>query len=63
MSNTTNLNVKIDVQLKKDCEDIFSAIGVSTSAAITMFFKQCVRHGGIPFELKADLPAKKADEK
>lgn len=63
MSNTTNLNVKIDTQLKKDCENIFSAIGVSTSAAITMFFKQCVRHGGIPFELKADIPAKNQAEK
>ena len=61
MSNTTNLNVKVDTQLKRDCEEIFSAIGVSTSAAITMFFKQCVRYGGIPFELKADLPAKKTD--
>lgn len=61
MSNTTNLNVKVDAQLKKDCESIFSAIGVSTSAAITMFFKQCVRHGGIPFELKADIPLKKED--
>lgn len=63
MSDTVNLNVKVDAQLKKDCENIFSAIGVSTSAAITMFFKQCVRHGGIPFELKADIPAKTAEKK
>lgn len=62
MSNTTNLNVKVDAGLKKEVENIFSVIGVSTSGAITMFFKQCVRHGGIPFELKADIPPKKEEK-
>lgn len=49
-----NLNIRVDDTLKKQAETIFSDIGISLSAATTIFLKQVVRCNGIPFELKAD---------
>ena len=49
-----NLNIHVDDTLKKQAEMIFSDLGITLSAATTMFLKQVVRHNGIPFELRAD---------
>ncbi len=49
-----NLNIRIDDTLKKQAESIFSELGLSLSAATTIFLKQVVRYKGIPFELRID---------
>ena len=49
-----NLNIRVDDTLKQQAELIFSDIGISLSAATTIFLKQVVRCNGIPFELRAD---------
>lgn len=49
-----NLNIRVDDTLKQQAELIFSELGISLSAATTMFLKQVVRYNGIPFELRAD---------
>ena len=49
-----NLNIRVDDTLKKQAEMVFADLGISLSAATTMFLKQVVRHNGIPFELRAD---------
>lgn len=49
-----SLNIRIDDTLKKQAETIFSDLGITMSAATTMFLKQVVRCNGIPFELRAD---------
>ncbi len=49
-----NLNIRIDDTLKSQAEVIFSELGISLSAATTMFLKQVVRYNGIPFELRVD---------
>ncbi len=49
-----NLNIRVDDLLKKQAETVFSDIGISLSAATTMFLKQVVRCNGIPFDLRAD---------
>jgi DNA-damage-inducible protein J len=51
-----NINIRIDDGLKKQAESIFSDLGLSISAATTVFYKQVVRYGGIPFELRAGDP-------
>ena len=48
---TTSMNIRIDSDLKKNMEDIFSELGLTTSAAFTIFAKAVVRNEGIPFEL------------
>ena len=49
-----NLNIRVDDNLKQQAELIFSDLGISLSAATTMFLKQVVRYNCIPFELRAD---------
>ena len=49
-----NVNIRVDDILKHDVENIFSTLGLSLSAATNVFYKQVVRHGGIPFDLHID---------
>ncbi|GHV87276.1 DNA-damage-inducible protein J [Spirochaetia bacterium] len=51
-----NINIRVDDGLKKQAESIFSELGLSMSAATTVFYKQVVRYGGIPFELRVNDP-------
>lgn len=51
---TETLNVRVDAELKKQAEEIFSALGIPTSTAITMFLKSTVRCKGFPCELSVD---------
>ena len=49
---TTNLNIRIDENLKKQAEILFSDLGLNMSSAITVFLKSAVDYNGIPFEIK-----------
>jgi DNA-damage-inducible protein J len=51
-----NVNIRVDDALKRDTEGVLSELGLSMSAATNLFYKQVVRFGGIPFELKIDRP-------
>jgi len=53
---TTNLNIRIDADLKKQAEDIFNELGLTMSTALTVFLRQTVRSNGIPFDMKLDTP-------
>ena len=56
MANTTNLNIRIDEELKRQADAIFSELGLNMSTAINMFLRYAVRYGGIPFELRVAKP-------
>lgn len=56
MANTTNLNVRIDEDIKSKADAIFAELGLNTSAAVNIFLRYCVRYDGIPFELRLDKP-------
>ncbi|MCL1788901.1 MAG: type II toxin-antitoxin system RelB/DinJ family antitoxin [Oscillospiraceae bacterium] len=49
-----NVNIRVDDALKRDTEGILSELGLSLSAATNMFYKQVVRYGGIPLDLRVD---------
>ena len=53
---TTNLNVRIDADLKKQSEEIFNELGLTMSTALTVFLRQTVRSRGIPFEMRLNIP-------
>ncbi len=53
---TTNINVRVDSELKQSAEALFDDLGLNMSAAITMFLKSAVSHDGIPFEVKRFTP-------
>ena len=61
MENTkksTNLNIRIDSELKNDAEDLFKRLGLNISSAINVFLTQSVREQAIPFEIREDRPNK-----
>jgi addiction module antitoxin, RelB/DinJ family len=53
---TTNLNVRVDAELKKSAEKIFNELGLNMSTALTVFLRQTVRYNGIPFEMRIEVP-------
>ena len=42
----------MDKKLKSDAEKVLRDVGVNTSDAVTMFFKQVVIQQGLPFEVR-----------
>jgi len=56
MRNTTNLNIRVDEELKRQAEAIFSELGLNMSTAMNMFLRYSVRYGGIPFKLRIEKP-------
>ncbi len=54
--STTNITIRMDSELKKQAEELFSDLGLSMTAAFTVFAKQAVREQRIPFELTRDVP-------
>lgn len=53
---TTNINVRVDTELKRSAEELFADLGLNMSSAITMFLRSAVNHDGIPFEVKRTTP-------
>ena len=51
MSEVVSVNFKLDAETKKKMEEICSGLGLTLSAAFTIFAKAIVREQGIPFEL------------
>lgn len=56
-TKSASVYARIDPILKEQAESILSALGIPTSNAIDMFFKQIVLQKGLPFDVK--LPYEK----
>lgn len=54
MSNAVNVNFRMDSDLKKSMEEVCSEMGLSMTAAFTIFAKKVSRERRIPFEVSAD---------
>ena len=54
MAHTTQINLRIDEDVKRSAEKVLDDIGLSMSAAITVFLKKVSREHRIPFEVSAD---------
>lgn len=52
MAGTATINARIDPETKAKAVDILHSLGLSTSQAISLFFKQVVYARGIPFEIR-----------
>ena len=51
MAETTNLNIRIDRELKEQAEVFFDELGLNMSSAFNIFVRQSLRQGKIPFEI------------
>lgn len=56
MKTQTNLNIRTDADVKAAAEQIFSELGLNLSSAVNIFLRQAIRQGGLPFEVKLDIP-------
>lgn len=50
----TNVNIRMDEELKKQFDQFCSNIGMSMTTAICVFAKKAVKEQKIPFEITAD---------
>ena len=51
IASTTNLNIRIDSNLKKESDSLFKSLGLNMTTAINIFLTQCVKSKSIPFEI------------
>lgn len=52
MAKTTTISARIDPDTKKQAERVFRELGISSSQAITLFYKQVELQQGLPFIVK-----------
>lgn len=55
---STNFSVRMDSNIKKQCEALYGELGMNLTTAINVFLRQSLRVGGFPFEVKLDQPNK-----
>ena len=58
MKEKTNINIKIDKDLKEAAENLFDDFGIDMTTAINLFLKQSVYEHKIPFSIRRDIPNK-----
>lgn len=51
-----SITLRVDEDVKKRAEEIFSEIGVPFATAVGIFLKKAVNDGGFPFDLKVNVP-------
>ena len=56
-STPTNLTIPIDPELKAQAKALFDELGLSVTKACTIFLRQSVREGRIPFEITLNVSA------
>ncbi len=55
---STNFSVRMDSNIKKQCESLYGELGMSLTTAINVFLRQSLRVGGLPFEVRVEQPNK-----
>lgn len=55
---STNFSVRMDSEIKKQCEALYGELGMNLTTAINVFLRQSLRAGGFPFEVRLDQPNK-----
>ncbi len=51
MPKTTSVRARIEPGLKHNAESVFHSLGLTTTQAITLFFKQVELRKGLPFDV------------
>ena len=55
---STNFSVRMDSEIKKQCETLYGELEMNLTTAINVFLRQSLRVGGFPFEVRLDQPNK-----
>ncbi len=51
MTKSATVRARIEPDLKEKAETIFERLGLSTTQAITLFYRQVEVHNGLPFDI------------
>lgn len=54
MNKMTQINIRVDEEIKRNAELVCEDIGMSLSTAINIYLKKLVKERRIPFEVSAD---------
>jgi DNA-damage-inducible protein J len=52
MTKTAAITVRLDPQLKKDAQTVLNELGLTTTQAVSLFFKQVSLNKGLPFAVE-----------
>ncbi|MCL2852339.1 MAG: type II toxin-antitoxin system RelB/DinJ family antitoxin [Defluviitaleaceae bacterium] len=52
MPKTSTIHTRIEPEIKEQVDTILDGLGISTTEAINMFFRQIIRYRGIPLDLR-----------
>ena len=52
---STNISIRMDLDLKRDAETLFANLGMNLSTAFNVFLRQSRRVQGLPFPVKLDF--------
>jgi DNA-damage-inducible protein J len=51
MSKTETIRARVEPELKNKAEKVFRKLGLTTTQAITLFYKQVELRNGLPFQI------------
>lgn len=57
-SNTSNISIRMDSNLKAAAEELYEELGMNISTAFNIFVRQSLRERGIPFKITEGTPNK-----
>jgi DNA-damage-inducible protein J len=57
-SNTSNISIRMDSNLKAAAEELYEELGMNLSTAFNIFVRQSLRERGIPFKITEGTPNK-----
>lgn len=58
MAKTSNLNIRIDPEIKEQVESLYANFGMNVTEAVNIFLHQSLIYGGLPFSVKINVPNK-----
>ncbi|MCL2500377.1 MAG: type II toxin-antitoxin system RelB/DinJ family antitoxin [Defluviitaleaceae bacterium] len=56
MVKTETIHMRIEPDVKREAENILTRLGLSTTDAIKVFLNQVILRGGLPFEVRLNIP-------
>jgi len=59
-TKTAKINARMEPELKEQAERVLEELGISTTEAIRLYFKQIVHRRGIPFDIRIPNPETRA---
>ncbi|MFT8890013.1 MAG: type II toxin-antitoxin system RelB/DinJ family antitoxin [Ethanoligenens sp.] len=55
-TNSTNISIRMDTDLKAQADALFAELGMNLSTAFNIFVRQSIREGRIPFDISLNQP-------